>query len=436
MASKKIQITFGTVQYVQDLETIPEVMEEEQTVAEITAFLDDQDILRSLTINPGLEKVAMEEDREARESREAVLELEGLLTPQPMMPAASSRPPVFPLTPAGKGKEMGRDVGGSRPVFSPVGPAKGFITPDAGASLEPDDDWSPAPSAKRTSSAARRERRNARRYNPARHFEADDFVSPSSPPSRPKVYPIPVSARVPSRSDSWKGAPNTSRTSRGSFPLKPRNEGLGDRNPFREDVSESFRGWHERSHLPVRTTGTMFGGLRRIPTRPDLDPPAGVCFVCWKRGHRRWDCQKAALHMYCYNCGRRGVDLTDCPRCSERHRERTERARAQAGSGDPATPAERIGNGSGDIGRLGKDLNKIESCPKGPTQKAVSVRSELPGEGAVSLATPPVGLRITDDRRVTGELDQILQLLKEIRALPLELQPVVVERVFGKGSRY
>ncbi|XP_043485284.1 uncharacterized protein LOC122513098 [Leptopilina heterotoma] len=48
-----------------------------------------------------------------------------------------------------------------------------------------------------------------------------------------------------------------------------------------------------RGQLPIITRGVMFGNLKPIPT----DPYVG----------------------YCRNCGRRGVTLTTCPRCSERH---------------------------------------------------------------------------------------------------------------------
>ncbi|XP_043481111.1 uncharacterized protein LOC122510492 [Leptopilina heterotoma] len=74
-----------------------------------------------------------------------------------------------------------------------------------------------------------------------------------------------------------------------------------------------------RNVLPVITRGVLFGGLKLIPTDPELDPPPGSCISCWQFGHRRNDCPNPQ-YGYCRNCGRRGVTMTDCPRCSDRHK--------------------------------------------------------------------------------------------------------------------
>ncbi|OXU23956.1 hypothetical protein TSAR_005007 [Trichomalopsis sarcophagae] len=70
---------------------------------------------------------------------------------------------------------------------------------------------------------------------------------------------------------------------------------------------------------PIKTRGTMFGGLEPIPTDPTRDPPPRVCYNCWQKGHSRRDCPRPAVARYCNNCGRRGEDLRTCPRCKLAH---------------------------------------------------------------------------------------------------------------------
>ncbi|XP_043463749.1 uncharacterized protein LOC122499445 [Leptopilina heterotoma] len=70
--------------------------------------------------------------------------------------------------------------------------------------------------------------------------------------------------------------------------------------------------------LPIITRGVMFGDLKRIPTDPRVDPPPNSCISCWEKGHERSKCPNP-YKGYCRNCGRRGVTLTTCPRCSEIH---------------------------------------------------------------------------------------------------------------------
>ncbi|CAB0037540.1 unnamed protein product [Trichogramma brassicae] len=80
-----------------------------------------------------------------------------------------------------------------------------------------------------------------------------------------------------------------------------------------------------RQQLPVRLKGIMFGGLKPIPTDPAVDPAPRHCFNCWKPGHFRQVCPSAKERSYYYNCGRVGVDMADCPRCSRAHAEWLER---------------------------------------------------------------------------------------------------------------
>lgn len=82
------------------------------------------------------------------------------------------------------------------------------------------------------------------------------------------------------------------------------------------------------SRLPIIRSGTQFGNLRAIPTDPTVEPPFRRCFSCWRDGHRLEQFSETN-GRFCFNCGRCGTDLAECPRCSEPHRrewaERAER---------------------------------------------------------------------------------------------------------------
>ncbi|KAL7292814.1 hypothetical protein TKK_0005409 [Trichogramma kaykai] len=73
-----------------------------------------------------------------------------------------------------------------------------------------------------------------------------------------------------------------------------------------------------RSALPIKFRGVQFGGLTPIVTDPTLDPPPFACFNCWGEGHNKSWCREPR-RRFCSNCGRRGVDLIDCPRCKVAH---------------------------------------------------------------------------------------------------------------------
>ena len=68
---------------------------------------------------------------------------------------------------------------------------------------------------------------------------------------------------------------------------------------------------------PVILSGVMFDGLRPIPYDPRIDPPLKHCFNCWVSGHPRKHCPVREKRLCCFNCGRSGVTLNDCPRCWE-----------------------------------------------------------------------------------------------------------------------
>uniref|UniRef100_A0ABD2VS84 CCHC-type domain-containing protein n=1 Tax=Trichogramma kaykai TaxID=54128 RepID=A0ABD2VS84_9HYME len=77
-----------------------------------------------------------------------------------------------------------------------------------------------------------------------------------------------------------------------------------------------------RSALPIKLRGVQFSGLTPIDTDPTLNPPPFVCFNCWGKGQNKSWCREAR-RRFCSNCGRKGVDLTDCPRCKVAHNEYT-----------------------------------------------------------------------------------------------------------------
>ena len=72
--------------------------------------------------------------------------------------------------------------------------------------------------------------------------------------------------------------------------------------------------------FPVKLCGVRFGNLTPIPSHHELDPPPYTCFNCRRRcrgnGHKVMNCEETYL-VHCENCGRRGVDVSECPRCSE-----------------------------------------------------------------------------------------------------------------------
>lgn len=71
--------------------------------------------------------------------------------------------------------------------------------------------------------------------------------------------------------------------------------------------------------LPMKKAGVMFGGLKQITTIASIDPPLGACFNYWEKDHNRRQCPLPSQGEFCANCGRRGVILNTCPRCSEVH---------------------------------------------------------------------------------------------------------------------
>ena len=71
---------------------------------------------------------------------------------------------------------------------------------------------------------------------------------------------------------------------------------------------------------PIKMSGCRFGNMTPIPTHHELDPPPHTCFNFrrdTKRGnHRTMTCELPYIE-HCENCGRRGVQVAECPRCSD-----------------------------------------------------------------------------------------------------------------------
>ncbi|CAB0038054.1 unnamed protein product [Trichogramma brassicae] len=135
------------------------------------------------------------------------------------------------------------------------------------------------------------------------------------------VDDVELSFDVPPRDDEEAGPPNRRQAVGENVPVYvPPGAASGT-----DSIASAGALASPKQQLPVRLTGVMFDGLRPIPTDPTVDPAPRHCFNCWKPGHFRQVCPSAKEHSYCYNCGRDGVDMADCPRCSGAHAEWLER---------------------------------------------------------------------------------------------------------------
>ncbi|CAB0033554.1 unnamed protein product [Trichogramma brassicae] len=67
---------------------------------------------------------------------------------------------------------------------------------------------------------------------------------------------------------------------------------------------------------PARIRGENFGGLQLVRFVLGLGPPRGAFFECHQPGHTRRQCRNPFDGVLCTNCGRRGVKVQQCPRCS------------------------------------------------------------------------------------------------------------------------
>ncbi|CAB0035616.1 unnamed protein product [Trichogramma brassicae] len=63
--------------------------------------------------------------------------------------------------------------------------------------------------------------------------------------------------------------------------------------------------------------GCLFQDVKLIRTDDSIDPQARTCFNCWQDDHERINCRKEKTRDFCFNCGRIGVHMPECPRCTE-----------------------------------------------------------------------------------------------------------------------
>ena len=312
----------------------------------------------------------------------------------------------------------------------------------------------------------RKRKKRSRPYNPRRDLERDDYVSglptpPRSPtpPGRP-CRPLSSQAREP-------------------------------RERSRSRASTGSRG-SRRATLPVRTRGIMFGELRPIPTDPALDPPPKVCYNCWQGGHSCVRCPRPPS-VFCHNCGRHGADLTVCPRCQTAHRAyiRNTFGRDQprlsashrqgnmaAANPDPRrdapqdvaprnrAPVAQAGRPREQLRSTAPPRREVEGLPGPASSVAALVGAPVGRMDRVGRlpdtwrqengpGSPPRSARRSDAPRATGDLPAVpavpprnesgpdggalvpvaeaLQLVSNLRDLPLEVRSAVLLRVFGQA---
>ncbi|CAB0033696.1 unnamed protein product [Trichogramma brassicae] len=133
---------------------------------------------------------------------------------------------------------------------------------------------------------------------------ATDGVSPRRATTAPASPPgaLPRAATTSSATSTATATTSARGSPRGGSTSKP---GGG--------VLARYRG--TRPHR-LASEAKNFGGLEPVGFVPGLDPPRGACFECHEPGHTRRQCRKPYNGDLCTNCGRRGVKVRHCPRCS------------------------------------------------------------------------------------------------------------------------
>ena len=142
----------------------------------------------------------------------------------------------------------------------------------------------------------------------------DDLESVVPPPRR-QSPPTPKERRNAPPARHRGGSRNT----RGHQP-RPADERPAMRRSPRERAAPAHPAI--AAELPVRTMGVRFGDLAPIPTVRRVDPEPYHCFNCWQRGHDALQSARPQVMPFCHNCGRRGVNIADCPRCRAAYRRR------------------------------------------------------------------------------------------------------------------
>lgn len=116
------------------------------------------------------------------------------------------------------------------------------------------------------------------------------------------------------------------------FPAKKKTSSTPAR-PLLE-LSSAERSFYKYSS---RLHGIRYSKLDYVPLDPNLDPPPYRCFSCWERGHMSRACTFPLIALFCRNCGRRDVDLENCPRCSRAYRRELDKRDTAAALREAAT---------------------------------------------------------------------------------------------------
>lgn len=245
-----------------------------------------------------IRKHRVEASPELQESQQAEVELIEYLRSE--SPKSGSQKPTQRVSPARVESSRATQVEPATPWLPisswPLGPQAWDLGQDEEVREVPRRANPSLPATEnRLSSTRRPKKKRSKAYNPRRQLTIDDHYD----------APIP---RTPTP------------------PLGP--DSLVRRTAANVSASAVSSSNNARPERPVRTRGVAFGGLVSIPTDPRVDPPAYACFNCWQENHRAVDCSWPK-RIYCHNCGRRGVGLTECPRCSEAHRQFLERKKEE-----------------------------------------------------------------------------------------------------------
>lgn len=196
-----------------------------------------------------------------------------------------------------------------------------------------DEDWDRedgAPTARRdvpvprqveedeTEPPRRKSRKRKKPYNPRRLLTVEDY------------FPL----YLPSRENSPEPGGPVTNTSPGED--RRGREGRRQEERVREPSPEEERfecpgeeAWKRYNfpltRLPLRSGGVLFRDGKPTPVEPAIDPPPYCCINCWDRNHSVRCCPEPERNNYCINCGRHGITIEECPRCSETNRRREQR---------------------------------------------------------------------------------------------------------------
>ncbi|XP_058803729.1 uncharacterized protein LOC131671372 [Phymastichus coffea] len=85
-------------------------------------------------------------------------------------------------------------------------------------------------------------------------------------------------------------------------------------------VSSSINGNsnNKSSNKRLVLSGRFLQNLAPVPFDSKIDPPQiKACFNCWHMNHKLENCYVKKRNIFCSNCGRKYVEVEDCPRCAK-----------------------------------------------------------------------------------------------------------------------